>query len=119
MSSYHKINAAAVELGRGPHPAASPFDRRISESLALTTFAIYQVELPAHQHTVAHHHQDDGAEDAYAVIEGSGWVDVDGESVAVERGDFVSVGVEATRSVHAGADGLVLIAVCTAGPERR
>lgn len=74
---------------------------------------MYQVELPAGGETVLHDHVEDGAEDAYAFIGGSGWVIVDGEEVPVASGDFVAVTVESARHVRAGHDGLVLIAVCS------
>lgn len=113
--SHRLVNAGSITAGCGPHPAASPFDKRISEALGLHAFEMYQVELPAHGETVPHNHLDDGAEDAYAVITGTGWVVVDGEHLAVAAGDFVAVTVESTRHVLAGSDGLVLIAVCSVG----
>jgi len=75
-------------------------------------FGIYQVELPPGGETVAHDHTDDGAEDVYAVLRGSGVVIVDGEEVAVRPGVFVAVDQASTRIVRAGPDGLVFIAVC-------
>ncbi len=47
--TYWIIDAAAIEAGRGPHPAASPFDRRVGEALGLRAFELYQVELPPGQ----------------------------------------------------------------------
>jgi len=110
--AYQIVNPAAMTVGRGLHPAASPFDKRVGEALGVSAFEMYQVELPAGAETVLHDHVEDGAEDAYAFVRGSGWVIVDGEEVPVEPGDFVAVTVESTRQVRAGQDGLVLIAVC-------
>lgn len=111
--SHRLVNAESVAAGHGPHPAASPFDKRISEHLGLRDFEIYQVELPANGETVQHTHLEDGAEDAYAFITGTGWVVVDGTDVPVTPGDFIAVTVESTRHVRAGSDGLTFIAICS------
>lgn len=62
--------------------------------------------------TVRHDHVDDGAEDAYAVLRGTGVVIVDGQEVMVVPGDFIAVSPDSTRHVRAGEDGLAFIAVC-------
>ena len=112
--SYVIVDPESVTAGRGPHPAASPFDKRIGEALGITAFEVYQVELPPGQETVAHDHVNDQNEDTYAVLSGSGWVVVDDQAVPVQPGQFIAVTVESTRSMRAGADGLTFIAVCAA-----
>jgi len=98
--------------GRGPHPAASPFDKRISEPLGLRAFEIYQVELPAGGETVMHDHLEDGR-GCVCVHRRQRLGDRRRPGVPVCPGDFVAVTVESTRQVRAGHDGLVLIAVCS------
>ena len=71
---YRIVDPASLTAGPGPHPAASPFDKRVSESLGVTAFEIYQVELPPKQETVRHNHIDDGVEDLYIFLNGTGWV---------------------------------------------
>ena len=39
--TYKIVDAASVQPGPGPHPAASPFDKRISEQLGVTAFEVY------------------------------------------------------------------------------
>jgi mannose-6-phosphate isomerase-like protein (cupin superfamily) len=112
---YTKVAAAEVELGPGPHPAASPFDRCIGAALGVGSFGIYQVELPPYAETVPHDHLDDRAEDVYAAVRGMGVVVVDGEEVPLEAGQFVAVTPESARHVRAGEAGLVFIAVCAPG----
>lgn len=99
-------------MGRGPHPAASPFDKRVSEQLGLVAFEMYQVELPPGASTEPHDHEHDGVEDAYAVIRGGGWLVVDDQEVPLVAGDFVAVTQESRRHVRASDHGCVLIAVC-------
>jgi uncharacterized cupin superfamily protein len=112
--TFQIVDPAALAVGRGPHPAASPFEKRVGEAIGLTAFGLYQIELPAGEETVPHDHRDDRAEDAYAVLRGSGWVIVDGEETAVGPGQFIAVTVESSRHLRAGPDGLVFIAVCAA-----
>ena len=110
--AYRVVDAAEVAAAPGQHPAASAFDKGVGDALGVERFGIYQIELPPSAETVAHDHVDDGAEDVYAVIAGSGAVIVDGEEVAVRPGMFVAVDQASTRSVRAGPDGLAYIAVC-------
>jgi uncharacterized cupin superfamily protein len=112
--AHRRVRATEIEAAPGPHPAASRFDKGVGEALGLTAFGLYQIELPSGEATVAHDHRDDRAEDAYAILRGSGVVIVDGEEMPVVPGDFVAVTPESTRQVRAGEDGLVLIAVCAA-----
>ncbi|MGU3433211.1 cupin [Actinomycetes bacterium M1A6_2h] len=115
--SHTIVDVATISSGHGPHPAASPYDKRVSEALGVRAFEVYQVELPAGAETVRHDHVDDRNEDVYAVISGSGWVVVDDVPTRVGPGHFISVDIESTRFLRAGDDGLVFIAVC-AEPRR-
>lgn len=98
------------------HPAASPFDRRISEALQVTAFEVYQVELPPGAETVPHDHLDDRNDDVYAVIAGNGWVLIDGDPIAIGPGQFISVELHHQRHLRAGPGGLTVIAVCAEQP---
>jgi uncharacterized cupin superfamily protein len=109
---YIVVDAAALPAAPGTHPAASPFDKAVGAALGVRGFGVYQVELPPGAQTVPHDHSDDGAEDVYAAIRGSGVVVVDGEEIAIAPGTFVAVTPESTRHVRAGENGLVLIAIC-------
>ena len=115
--SYRLVDPRDIAAGPGPHPAASPYDKRISEQLGVTAFEVYQVELPPGAATVLHDHVDDQVEDTYVVISGSGWGIVDDDQFPVRAGQFVAVSIESSRQVRAGDDGLVLIALCA--PARR
>ena len=110
--SYSITHADDVPAERGPHPAASLYDKRVSEPLGLTAFAMYQVDVPPGASTVVHDHLQDGVEDAYAIVGGGGWLVVDGQEVPVGVGHFVAVTKESNRFIRAGSEGCVLIAVC-------
>ncbi|RQO45909.1 cupin [Rhodococcus sp. KBW08] len=110
--SFTVVDASSIPAGYGPHPAASPYDRRISDALGVTAFEVYQVELPPDAETVPHDHIDDHNDDVYAITAGDGWLVVDGEAVPVEPGQFLSVDMGHTRHLRAGTNGLTFIAVC-------
>jgi quercetin dioxygenase-like cupin family protein len=111
---YKIVDPASPTAGRGPHPAASPFDKRVSAELGISAFEVYQVELPPRVETVRHHHLDDQGEDLYDVLRGDGWVMVDQEQVPVRPGQFIAVTIESARQVRAGDEGMVFIALCAA-----
>jgi uncharacterized cupin superfamily protein len=110
--AYRSVAASQIAAGRGPHPAASAYDKDVGGALGVRAFGVYQVELPPGAETVAHDHAEDGAEDVYAAIRGSGVVVVDGADVPLAPGTFVAATPESTRQVRAGPDGLVFIAIC-------
>lgn len=112
---YQIVDPADLDLGRGPHPAASPFEKRVGEAIGITAFGLYQIELPAGEETVPHDHREDRAEDAYAILRGDGWLVVDGKETAVEPGQYIAVTVESSRFLRAGPGGLAFVAVCATG----
>ncbi|MGH9271462.1 MAG: cupin domain-containing protein, partial [Ilumatobacteraceae bacterium] len=112
--AYKIVDPASLAPGPGPHPAASPFDKRVSETLGLRAFEVYHVELPPEAETVRHNHREDGVEDLYVVLHGHGWVVVDDEPLPVRPGLFIAVTTESARQVRAGDEGLVFIALCAA-----
>ena len=109
---YKIVDPTTVPTGPGPHPAASPFDKRVSEALGITAFEVYKVELPPEAETVRHDHLDDGVEDLYFIVSGDGLALVDNESVSLEPGLFLAVTIESKRQLRAGSKGLSFIATC-------
>lgn len=109
---YTTVDVAAMSPEPGPHPAASPYDKGIGQALGVHGFGIYQVELPAGAETIRHSHVEDGAEDVYVVVHGTGTVVVDYEEVPVGPGRCIAVTPDSMRHVRAGDRGLVFIAVC-------
>lgn len=112
--AYKIVDPASLTAGPGPHPAASPFDKRVSADLGISAFEVYQVELPPGAETVRHDHREDGVEDLYVILAGDGWVVVDEEELPMRPGLFVAVTIESARQVRAGSEGLVFVATCGA-----
>jgi uncharacterized cupin superfamily protein len=102
---YKMCDAADVEAVNGVF-------RPIRRALGLTAFGINQEEWPAHADAHPEHdHSEDGQEEVFCVLEGSGKIVVDGEDVELKPGRFVWVEAESKRKLFAGEDGLKLIAV--------
>lgn len=112
--TYKIVDPTSLTAGPGPHPAASPFDKRVSEALGISAFEAYIVELPPQAETVRQDHLDDGVEDLYFIISGDGWVIVDDELLPVRPGLFVAVSDESTRQLRTGVVGLSFLALCGA-----
>lgn len=110
--TFSVVDSSTIEPGPGPHPAASPFDKRITEPLGVSAFEVYKVELPAGASTEPHDHLTDDVEDVYAIVRGSGWLVVDEQRTPLTVGHFVAVTKESTRYVVAGENGCDLIAIC-------
>lgn len=110
--AYKIVDPAVVAAEPGPHPAASPFDKRVSEALGIKAFEVYTVELPPNAETVRHDHLDDGVEDLYFIVSGDGWAFVDEKSVPLRPGLFIAVTVESTRQLRADSSGLTFVAIC-------
>ncbi len=72
MSAYTVVDVWSLPPGRGSHPAASPFDRRVTQALGITAFEGYFVDLPPDESTVEHDHLTDHVEDVYVIQDGAG-----------------------------------------------
>jgi mannose-6-phosphate isomerase-like protein (cupin superfamily) len=63
-----------------------------------------------------HDHADDGQEEVYAVLDGSGAFEVDGERVPVAAGSLLRVGPGVRRRLEVGPAGVRILAIgCVPG----
>jgi hypothetical protein len=80
--------------------------------LGVTAFGMQVIQLPPDYGDYPEHdHAESGQEEVFLAIGGSGWIDVEGERVDLDRKTFVRVGPQAKRKVFAGPDGLRLLAI--------
>jgi hypothetical protein len=80
--------------------------------LGVTAFGLQVIQLPPDYGDYPEHdHAESGQEEVFLAIGGSGWIDVEGERVDLDRKTFVRVGPEAKRKVYAGPEGLRLLAI--------
>ena len=102
---YKMCDAADVETVNGVF-------RPIRRALGLTAFGINQEEFPPNADGYPDHdHSEDGQEEVFYVLDGSGTMVVDGEDVELKPGRYVWVEAESKRKILPGDEGLKLIAV--------
>jgi len=80
--------------------------------LGVTAFGMQVIQLPPNYTDYPEHdHAESGQEEVFLAIGGSGWIDIEGERVDLDSKTFVRVGPEPKRKVHAGPDGLRMLAL--------
>jgi uncharacterized cupin superfamily protein len=106
MANYtaKKINEMEAAFGGG-------FVKARAE-LGVTSFGMQVIQLPPNYSDYPEHdHAESGQEEVFLAIGGSGWIDIEGERVDLDKETFVRVAAEPKRKVHAGPDGLRLLAL--------
>jgi mannose-6-phosphate isomerase-like protein (cupin superfamily) len=104
MASYSVIDIEQLE-GEGPGGAV----RKLRRELGATAFGFNHFRLPPHVTGREHDHADDGQEEVYVVLKGSGVMRVDDDEIDVRPGIVVRVDGPATRVATAGHEGLEFI----------
>ena len=101
---YTTVDVAELE-GEGPGGAV----RKVRRALGARAFGFNYITLPAGTAGHQHDHADEGQEEVYVVVRGSGVMRVDGDEVVLRPGVFVRVDPETTRLPVAGPDGLEFV----------
>jgi mannose-6-phosphate isomerase-like protein (cupin superfamily) len=80
--------------------------------LGVTAFGMQIIRLPAdYSDYPEHDHSEDGQEEVYVLRGGSGWMEIAGERVDLDRDVLVRVGAGTPRKIYSGPDGLELLAI--------
>jgi hypothetical protein len=80
--------------------------------LGVSAFGIQIVQLPPDFSDYPEHdHVDDGQEEVYLPLSGSGSIEIDGERVDLTPDVLVRVDPEAKRKLYSGPDGLRILAL--------
>jgi mannose-6-phosphate isomerase-like protein (cupin superfamily) len=80
--------------------------------LGVSAFGVQVIKLPPDTDSYPEHdHVEDGQEEVYIALEGSGWIEVAGERVELDPSVFVRVGPEAKRKLFSGPEGLSVLAL--------
>lgn len=83
---------------------------KVRAEMGLSSFGAQVIQLPPNEDRYPlHDHAADGQEELFAVLGGSGWMDIEGDRVELDAETMVRVGPEPKRQVFAGPDGLRML----------
>jgi mannose-6-phosphate isomerase-like protein (cupin superfamily) len=85
---------------------------KVRAELGVSAFGIQVIQLPPDFGDYPDHdHAESGQEEVFAVLAGSGWMDIEGERVEMNPETVIRVGPETKRKVYSGPEGLRMLAV--------
>jgi mannose-6-phosphate isomerase-like protein (cupin superfamily) len=105
VASYDVVDVSELE-GEGPGGMV----RKARRATGARAFGFNYFVLPPNQKGREHDHAQEGQEEVYFVVRGSGRMRIGGEEVELKPGRFVRVDPDATRLPIAGPEGLEFIA---------
>src|ERR1700736_2779291 len=106
MSDYTAKRIGDMEAGFG-----GGFVKARAE-LGVSAFGMQVIQMPPdYAEYPEHDHADSGQEEVFLALKGSGWMDVEGERVDLDPATFVRVGAGAKRKIHAGPEGIRVLAI--------
>ncbi len=106
MSDYTAKNIKDMEAAFG-----GGFVKARAE-LGVTSFGMQVIQMPPnYEDYPLHDHAESGQEEVFLAIGGSGWIEIEGERVALDPDVFVRVGPEPKRKVFSGPEGLRMLAL--------
>jgi len=80
--------------------------------LGVTSFGVQILRFPPNYSDYSEHdHSEDGQEEVYMALDGSGYIEVNGQRVDIVPDMCVRVGPHARRKIYSGPEGLRLIAL--------
>lgn len=86
--------------------------KKARAELGVTSFGMQVVDMPPNYSEYPEHdHAEHSQEEVFAVLRGSGEMDVEGERVALNPDVIIRVGAKAKRKMLAGPEGLRVLAL--------
>ena len=80
--------------------------------LGVTSFGMQIIAMPPNYEDYPEHdHGEDGQEEVYLALEGTGWIDVEGGRVDLDDETLVRIPPGVKRKVYSGPDGLQMLVV--------
>jgi hypothetical protein len=80
--------------------------------LGVTAFGFQVIQLPPDFSDYPEHdHAETGQEEVFIALDGSGWMDIEGERVELDGDTLIRVGADAKRKLYSGPQGLRLLAI--------
>jgi mannose-6-phosphate isomerase-like protein (cupin superfamily) len=86
--------------------------KKVRAELGVSSFGVQVLDFPPNFTDYPEHdHAEEGQEELYATMSGSGEIEVDGERVAISPDVIVRVGPASRRKLYSGPDGLRVLAM--------
>ncbi len=86
--------------------------RRARAELGVSAFGMQIEELPPQfDRYPEHSHSEDGQEEVYVVLHGSGEIDIEGERIALDPETLVRVSAGTSRKIFPGPDGMRVLVI--------
>lgn len=112
-------DVAAHDVSEWGHAEVQGVFRPVGEVLGVSAFGVNQLELEPEAEGPEHDHRQDGQEEVYVVIRGSGKIRVEGTEQELRPGRYVFLSPAARRQMVAGAEGLAWVGIgCKPGSYR-
>jgi mannose-6-phosphate isomerase-like protein (cupin superfamily) len=106
MGDYRAKRIAEMEAGYGGGFV------KVRAELGVTSFGMQVIRLPADFGDYPEHdHSEDGQEEVYLLLDGSGWIDIEGDRVDLAKDVLVRVGPGTKRKVFSGPEGLAMLVI--------
>jgi hypothetical protein len=106
MADYQAKRIGEMEAGFG-----GGFVKARAE-LGVTSFGMQVIQLPPDFSDYPEHdHGEDGQEEVYLLLAGSGWLDVEGTRVDLAKDLLVRVGSGTKRKAFSGPEGLQMLVI--------
>jgi mannose-6-phosphate isomerase-like protein (cupin superfamily) len=85
---------------------------KVRAELGVTSFGVQVIRLPpSYPDYPEHDHSEDGQEEVYIALEGSGRIEIEGDSVELSKDTFVRVAPGTKRKVLPGPNGLTMLVI--------
>jgi mannose-6-phosphate isomerase-like protein (cupin superfamily) len=86
--------------------------KRARAELGVSAFGFQIIDMPPNADQYPEHdHSEDGMEEVYVVLRGSGDIEIDGEKHAIDPETFVAVRSGTKRKIYAGDEGIRVLAI--------
>jgi mannose-6-phosphate isomerase-like protein (cupin superfamily) len=86
--------------------------KKVRAELGVSSFGVQVIELPPNFSDYPEHdHAEEGQEEVYAPVKGSGEIEVDGERIAISPEVIIRVGPASRRKLFSGPEGLRVLAM--------
>jgi hypothetical protein len=86
--------------------------KKVRAELGVSSFGVQVLDFPPNFTDYPEHdHAEEGQEELYATMSGSGEIEVDGERIAISPQVIIRVGPACRRKLYSGPDGLRVLAM--------